>query len=515
MAVAAAPSKPKAVKAPQVKDQPLFIGGKWLDAVSNKTFPAINPATGETICQVAEGDKADIDLAVKAARKALESGPWKKMDAVDRGRLMFKLADLIEKEASELAILESLNCGKTITDAQGDMQGVINTLRYYAGWADKIEGRTVPVRGNFLSYTLRQPVGVVGQIIPWNFPLLMLAWKWGPALVCGNTVVMKPAEQSPLTALRVAALAQEAGFPDGVINMIPGYGETAGAALVAHPDVDKIAFTGHVETAKIIQKSAADTLKRTTFELGGKSPNVVFADANMEDAVNGAFHAIYFPGGQCCTAGSRLFVEEKIHREFVDKLAAKAKQRKIGDPLDPTTEQGPQVSQEQMDKILGNVVVAQKQGAKRTVGGKRSGDKGYFVEPTIFDNVKDDMAIAKDEIFGPVVSVLPFKGIDEVIDRPNKTYYGLAAAIWTKDLDKAHRFAREVKAGTVWVNCYHVVDTTTPFGGFKMSGQGRENGEAALEHYTEHSTLRLSGPKVRNATASHTNRSHNLCRTAK
>src|SRR5271154_318709 len=389
----AAPAKSKSVKAPQVKDQPLFIGGKWLDSVSGKTFPAINPATGATICQVAEADKADVDLAVKAARKALDAGPWKTMDAADRGRLLFKLADLVETRAEELATLESLNCGKTITDARGDMQGVVNTLRYYAGWADKIEGRTVPVRGNFLSYTLRQPVGVVGQIIPWNFPLLMLAWKWGPALVCGNTIVMKPAEQSPLTALRVAALAQEAGFPDGVINMIPGYGETAGAALVTHPDVDKIAFTGHVDTAKIIQKSAADTLKRTTFELGGKSPNVIFADANLEAAVEGAFHAIYFHGGQCCTAGSRLFVEEKIRDEFVSRLAAKARERKVGDPRDPATQQGPQVSQEQLDKILGYVELGQKQGAKLLTGGKRVGNRGFFVEPTIFDNVKDEMAI--------------------------------------------------------------------------------------------------------------------------
>jgi aldehyde dehydrogenase (NAD+) len=488
----AAPNKPKTTtKTPKVKDQALFIGGKWLDSASGKTFPAINPATGGTICDVAEGDKADIDLAVKAARQALETGPWKKMDAADRGRLLAKLADAIEKEAPELARLESLNCGKTIRDSLGDMQGTVNTLRYYAGWADKIEGRTVPVRGNFLSYTLRQPVGVVGQIIPWNFPLLMLAWKWGPALACGNTVVMKPAEQSPLTALRAAAIAQEVGFPDGVINMVPGYGETAGAALVAHPDVDKIAFTGHVETAKIIQKSAADTLKRVTFELGGKSPNVVFADADMEAAVAGAFHAIYFHGGQCCTAGSRLFVEEKIHKDFVARLAEKAKKRRVGDPLDNETEQGPQVSQEQLDKILGYVKIGQDQGAKLITGGRRVGDKGYFVEPTIFDQVRDDMTVAKDEIFGPVVSVLPFKGIDEVIQRGNQTFYGLAAAIWTKDLDKAHLFAKEIKAGTVWVNCYHVVDTTTPFGGFKMSGVGRENGEAALEHYTETKTVTI------------------------
>jgi aldehyde dehydrogenase (NAD+) len=486
----ATPTKARTVKPPTVKEQqPLFIGGKWQDSASGKTFPAINPATGEAICQVAEGDKADIDLAVKAARKALESGPWARMDAAERGRLLFKLADLVEKNAEELAALESLNCGKTITDSKGDVQGVCNTLRYYAGWADKIEGKTVPVRGSFLSYTLRQPVGVVGQIIPWNFPMLMLAWKWGPALACGNTVVMKPAEQSPLTALRMGELAQEAGIPDGVVNLVNGYGETAGAALVTHPGVDKIAFTGHVDTAKIIQKAAADTLKRTTFELGGKSPNVIFADADMEKAVNGAFHAIYFHGGQCCTAGSRLFVEEKVHKEFVERLSAKAKQRKVGDPLDPQTEQGPQVSQEQLDKILGYVDVGQKEGAKLLTGGKRVGNKGYFVEPTLFDNVNDKMTIAKDEIFGPVVAVLPFKSVDEVVKRANDTYYGLAAAIWTKDIDKAHLFARDVKAGTVWVNCYHVVDTTTPFGGFKMSGQGRENGEAALEHYTELKTV--------------------------
>jgi aldehyde dehydrogenase (NAD+) len=369
------------------------------------------------------------------------------------------------------------------------MDGVVNTLRYYAGWADKIEGRTVPVRGSFLSYTLRQPVGVVGQIIPWNFPLLMLAWKWGPALACGNTIVMKPAEQTPLSALRVGELALEAGFPAGVINLINGFGETAGDAIVVHPDVDKVAFTGHVDTAKIIQKRAADTLKRTTFELGGKSPNVIFADADLQQAVDGAFHAIYFHCGQCCTAGSRLFVEEKIHDEFVSRLVAKAKGRKLGDQLDPATEQGPQVSKEQQDKVLHYCDVGQKEGAKLVLGGKRHGDKGFFVEPTVFDGVKDEMTIAKDEIFGPVVSILPFKGFDEVVERANRTYYGLAAAIFTKNIDKAHLYAKAVKAGTVWVNCYHIVDTTTPFGGFKMSGQGRENGEAALDHYTETKTV--------------------------
>jgi aldehyde dehydrogenase (NAD+) len=474
---------------PAVKETRLFINNQWVEPAEGKTFDTYNPTTGEVIAKVAAAGVADVDKAVKAARHALESGPWGKMDAADRGKLMFKLADLIEKNARDLAALESLNCGKTITDSIGDMEGVCNTIRYYAGWADKIEGKTVPVRGSFLSYTLRQPVGVVGQIIPWNFPLLMLAWKWGPALACGNTVLMKPAEQTPLTALRVAELAMEAGFPAGVVNIVNGLGETTGAALVTHPGVDKIAFTGHVDTAKIIQKAAADTLKRTTFELGGKSPNVVFADANLDDAVAGSFHAIFFHGGQCCTAGSRLFVEKKIHQEFVERLAEKSKERKIGDPLDPKTEQGPQVSQEQMDKILGYVELGQKQGATLLSGGHRHGKKGFFVEPTVFDNVKDDMAIAKDEIFGPVVSVLPFTSVEEVVERANNTRYGLAAAVWTKNIDKAHQFAKQVKAGTVWVNCYHVVDTTTPFGGFKMSGQGRENGEAALEHYTETKTV--------------------------
>jgi aldehyde dehydrogenase (NAD+) len=467
----------------------LLINNEWVDASDGKTFDTYNPATGEVIAKVAHATAKDVDMAVKAARRALEAGPWGRMDAADRGRLMFKLADRIEQEAGELAMLESLNSGKTIRDSRGDMQGVVNTLRYYAGWADKIEGRTVPVRGRFLSYTLRQPVGVVGQIIPWNFPLLMLAWKWGPALACGNTVIMKAAEQTPLSAIRVGELAVEVGFPPGVINLLQGMGETTGQAMVVHPGIDKIAFTGHVDTAKLIQKNAAETLKRTTFELGGKSPNVIFADADMDQAVEGAFHAIYFHCGQCCTAGSRLFVEEKVRKEFVERLAARAKQRKIGDPLEESTEQGPQVSQEQMDKILGYIEQGQKAGAKLVTGGERVGAKGYFVSPTIFDNVKDDMSIAKDEIFGPVVTVLPFKTMEEVVERANNTQYGLAAAVWTKNIDKAHLFARQVKSGTVWVNCYHVVDTTTPFGGFKMSGQGRENGEAALEHYTELKTV--------------------------
>ena len=477
---------------PAIGQTRLFINNEWVDPLDGTCFDTLNPATGEVIASVAQGGATDIDRAVKAARHALESPPYSTMDAADRGRLLLRLADLVEAQAQELALLESLNAGKTIADSLGDMQGVANTLRYYGGWADKIEGRTPPVRGNFLTYTLRQPVGVVGQIIPWNFPLLMLAWKLGPAIACGNTVVLKPAEQTPLTALRLAELAMEAGFPPGILNIVNGVGEVTGAALVVHPDVDKIAFTGHVDTAKIIQKAAADTLKRTSFELGGKSPNVIFADADMDQAVAGAFHAIYFNGGQCCTAGSRLFVEERVHREFVERLAARAKQRKVGDPLDPSTEQGPQVSQEQLDKILGYIDLGQQQGAALVTGGHRIGDKGFFVEPTIFDNVRDDMRIATDEIFGPVVSVLPFRDIGELIGRANNTYYGLSAGIWTKNIDKAHLFAKHVKAGTVWVNCYHVVDTTTPFGGFKMSGHGRENGETALELYTEMKTVTIN-----------------------
>jgi aldehyde dehydrogenase (NAD+) len=474
-----------------IRETRLFINGQFVEPSDGKTFDTYNPATGEVIAKVAHATAQDVDRAVKAARAALETGPWGKLDAAERGKLLFKLADLVEKHAEELAQLESLNCGKTIRDSRGDMGGVVNTLRYYGGWADKIEGKTVPVRGNFLSYTLRQPVGVVGQIIPWNFPLLMLAWKWGPALACGNTIVMKPAEQTPLTALRLAEMAREVGFPNGVINILNGMGETTGHAMVIHPDIDKIAFTGHVDTAKIITRNAADTLKRTTFELGGKSPNVIFADCHLESAVEGAFHAIYFHGGQCCTAGSRLFVEEKIHQEFVERLAEKSKCRKIGDPMEDGTEQGPQVSQEQMEKILGYVKLGEQQGATLMTGGVRFGNKGFFVEPTVFDNVRDEMTIAKDEIFGPVVSVLPFKNYDEMIARANNTYYGLAAGVWTKNIDKAHRYAKEVKAGTVWVNCYHIVDTSTPFGGFKMSGQGRENGEAALEHYTETKTVTI------------------------
>src|SRR5438876_4792 len=375
MATATVEKKGRTVKPPKVRDQPLFIGGKWLDSVSRKTFATINPATGETICQVAEGDKADVDLAVKAARQAFEEGPWSKMNASERGRLLNKLADLLEKNQEELAAVVALDNGKPYRDSlAADLPLTIKCYRYYGGWADKIHGKTIPVEGNYFCYTRHEPVGVVGQIIPWNFPLLMQAWKFGPALATGCTIVLKPAEQTPLTALRVAALAQEAGFPDGVINVVPGYGPTAGAAVSSHMDIDKVAFTGEYTTGQIIMEAAArSNLKRVSLELGGKSPNVVFADADLDAAVEGAYFGLFFNQGQCCCAGSRLFVEEKVHDQLVEKLVKKAKSQQVGDPFDPSTTQGPQVSQEQCDRIIGYIDAGKKEGAKLITGGKRLG----------------------------------------------------------------------------------------------------------------------------------------------
>ena len=483
------PNKPDV----KITETECFIDGKWRPSISGKTFATVNPATEEEICQVAEGDAADVDAAAKAARHAFDEGPWRTMDARDRGRLMYKLADRMESELEDLARLETLDNGKPFSESStADLPLAIDCLRYYAGYADKIHGKTIPIRGNHLCYTKSEPVGVAGQIIPWNFPILMAAWKWGPALAAGCTIVMKPAEQTPLTCLRMAKMAQEVGIPDGVINVVPGFGPTAGAACVKHPLIDKIAFTGEHRTAQVITRDSADTLKRLTFELGGKSPNVVFADADLDAAAQGAYIGLFLNQGQCCCAGSRLFVESSVHDEFLEKLQALTEKRKVGDPFAPDTQQGPQVDKAQFDKIMSYVDKGREEGATCVTGGERVGDKGYFIEPTIFDNVKDDMAIAREEIFGPVLSVLTFDDKEDMIKRANNTMFGLAAAVWTRDISNAHDYASRVRAGTVWVNCYDVFDAAAPFGGFKMSGHGRELGEEGLRAYTENKTVTIA-----------------------
>src|SRR5580700_8558355 len=475
-----------------VRQTKMLINNRWVDSISGKTFETINPATGEIIARVAEADAADVDVAVKAARKAFHvKSPWRRMSAAERGKTLNRLADLIEKHAEELSTLESLDNGKPRHIAMAaDLPLTVACYRYYAGWADKIQGRTIPIAGDYFCYTRLEPVGVVGQIIPWNFPLLMQAWKLAPALAAGNTVVLKVAEQTPLSALRVGELIVEAGFPEGVVNILPGYGPTAGAAIARHMDVDKVAFTGSTEVGHLIMQAAAETnLKRVTLELGGKSPNIIFADADMNEAIEGAHFALFFNQGQCCCAGSRLFVEEKAYDEFVERSVARAKKRTVGNPFDAKTEQGPQVDKDQFDKVMGYIDKGKKENAKMLTGGGRVGDKGYFIEPTVFADVTDNMTIAQEEIFGPVMSILKFKSIEEVSARANKTTYGLAAAVWTKDISKAHAIADSVRAGTVWVNCYDVFDTGAPFGGFKQSGIGRELGEYSLSNYTEIKTV--------------------------
>jgi aldehyde dehydrogenase (NAD+) len=470
----------------------LLINNRWVPSASGKTFATINPSTGEEICQVAEADAADVDKAVKAARAAFE-GPWRKMRASERGRLLYRLADLIEANADELARLETLDNGKPLSIAKAvDVAKTVACYRYFAGWADKVQGKTIPIDGDFFCYTRHEPIGVVGQIIPWNYPMLMQSWKLAPALATGNTVVMKPAEQTPLSALRIGELLLEAGYPEGVVNILPGFGPTAGAALARHMDVDKVAFTGSTEVGRLIMTAAAQSnLKRVTLELGGKSPNIIFADTDLDAAVEGAHMGIFVNQGQSCCAGSRVFVEEKIYQQFVEKSVARAAKRRVGDPLDPTTDQGPQVDQSQFDRIMGYIESGRTEGATLACGGERVGNRGYFIRPTVFADVEDDMTIAREEIFGPVMSVIAFKDTDEVIARANKTDYGLAAGVWTNDIKKAHAVANGVRAGTVWVNCYHVLDTRAPFGGFKQSGMGRELGEYALHEYTEVKTVTL------------------------
>lgn len=469
----------------------LLINNRWVPSESGKTFATVNPSTGEEICQIAEADAADVDKAVNAARRAFEHGVWRKIPASERGRLLYRLADLIEKNADELAALESLDNGKPVSIAKAvDVAATVGCFRYFAGWSDKVHGKTIPVDGDFFCYTRHEPVGVVGQIIPWNFPMLMLAWKLAPALATGNTVVMKPAEQTPLSALRIGELIVEAGFPEGVVNLLPGFGPTAGAAIAHHMDVDKVAFTGSTEVGRLIMEAAAKSnLKRITLELGGKSPNIVFADTDLDEAVEGAHFGLFFNHGQCCCAGSRVFVEEKIYDQFVEKSGARARKTTVGDPFDPKTEQGPQVDQTQFDKVMGYIESGRDEGAKLVCGGDRVGDRGYFIQPTVFADVQDEMKIAREEIFGPVMSIIPFKSAEEVVDRANRTTYGLAAAVWTRDIKKAHAIANNVRAGTVWVNCYNVLDTRAPFGGFKQSGIGRELGEYGLQQYTEVKTV--------------------------
>ncbi|KAJ0175231.1 hypothetical protein K1T71_009372 [Dendrolimus kikuchii] len=482
----AAAAAPTPQTNPEILYTGLFINNEWVKSSDGKTFKTENPANGQTIADIQQANKADVDKAVKAAKDAFKLGsPWRSMDASERGTLINKLADLIERDRTYLASLETLDNGKPFLAAyHGDLVAVVKNLRYYAGWADKNSGKVLPTDGKYFAYTRHEPVGVCGQIIPWNFPLLMAAWKLGPALATGCTLVMKPAEQTPLTALYIAQLVKEAGFPPGVVNMLPGYGD-AGAALVDHPDVDKIAFTGSTEVGKLIQRGAAGTLKRITLELGGKSPNIILGDVDLEKAVESAHQALFYNMGQCCTAGSRTFVEDKIYDKFVELSAERAKKRVVGDPFRPDTEQGPQIDSEQHSKILGLIESGKQQGARCVAGGARAGNVGYFVQPTVFSDVTDDMSIARTEIFGPVQQLIKFSQLDEVVERANNTEYGLASAIFTKDLDKANYLIQKIRAGTVWVNDYNVFGNQVPFGGFKQSGIGRENGPYGINNYTE------------------------------
>jgi len=469
----------------------LLIDGEWVEAASGETFTSINPATEETLAEVAHGQAEDIDRAVRAARKAFaDDSPWRRMNASDRGRLIWRISELIEEHGDELAMLESLDNGKPYSVARAaDVPLAADLFRYMAGWTTKIEGTTVPISalpapGEYLAYTLREPVGVVGQIIPWNFPLLMAAWKLGPVLACGCTVVLKPAEQTPLSALRLGELMQEAGLPAGVVNIVTGFGD-AGAALAAHDDVDKVAFTGSTEVGRLIVKAATGNLKKVSLELGGKSPNVVYADADLEGAIAGAANGIFFNHGQCCNAGSRLYVQKQIFDDVVSGVADAAKSIKLAPGTDPEAQMGPLISDEQFGKVLGYLDSGREDGAKAVTGGKRSGERGYFVQPTVLTDTNPNMKVVREEIFGPVVCAIPFDSPDEIVPVANETNYGLAAGVFTRDLSKAHRTAKRLRAGTVWINTYHVFDAAMPFGGYKESGWGREMGSQVLNNYLE------------------------------
>ncbi|XP_060524021.1 aldehyde dehydrogenase 1A1-like [Cylas formicarius] len=480
----------------QIRYNKLFINNEFVEAASKQQFPVFNPSTGLKIADVAEADEVDVDVAVAAAKAAFSRGsPWRKMDASARGKLLNKLADLMERDIKNLAYLETLNNGKTYKDSMADVQASADIFRYYAGFCDKIHGDTIPIDGSAISFTTKEPIGVVAQIIPWNYPIAMLTWKWGPALCTGCTVVLKPAEQTPLTALEMAWLTKEAGFPDGVVNVIPGYGPTAGAALCLHDDVRKVAFTGSTEIGhKILEYSARSNLKKVSLELGGKSPLVVFDDADLDEAVEVAFNAIFANHGQNCCAGSRTFVQSGIYERFVRKASERAGQIKVGDPFDPNVTQGPQIDEPSLRKILRLVDSGKKEGAKLEVGGVRVGEEGYFVAPTVFSEVTDGMRIAKEEIFGPVQSILKFNTLEEVIERANGTTYGLAAGVITKNVDNALAFARAVEAGSVWVNCYDYITPQTPFGGFKKSGFGKDLGSESLNDYLVTKTVTIKLP---------------------
>ncbi len=473
------------------KPRPMLIDGKWVMAKSGKTFDVQDPATEQKLATVAEGDAADIDAAVKAARRAL-TGPWGKMSPSARGRIIHKIGDLILEHLDELAQLESLDNGKPFSVARvADVPLSADLFHYMSGWATKIEGKHITLShlcapGEYHSFVRPEPIGVVGQIIPWNFPLLMAAWKLGPALATGNTVVLKVAEETPLSGLKLGELLMEAGLPDGVVNIVPGFGETAGAALASHPDVNKVAFTGSTEVGKLIVKAASHDLRRVSLELGGKSPNIILDDADIDAAIAGATAGIFFNHGQCCNAGSRLFVQEKVFDRVVAGIAANAEKIKLGAGMDPETEMGPMVSSIQHGRVCGYLKSGKEEGARAVTGGSGVEGPGYFVKPTVLVDTRPDMKVVREEIFGPVVVAIPFKEADDaLIAEANNTIYGLAGAVWTRDIAKAHQIANAIKAGSVWINCYHVFDSALPFGGYKQSGWGREMGQAVLSNYLE------------------------------